>query len=147
MCWIWRWCWLFLIWTGNAFFRQIFSEKSKLSFEDESWHPDKFQCAQFSGNLHVCYFGREMHFLGKFSSKNQNGLFIKFGIYTYSIMLNSMVKSIYLVLDRKYPSWTNFVKKIKTVSNESWYLDQFEHAEFDDNVHLSCFGRKIWSLR
>ena len=58
-------------------------------------------------------FGREIHFLSKFSSKNQNGLFIKFGIYTNSIMVNSMVKCICPVLDRKYPSWTNSYKKSK----------------------------------
>ena len=84
----------------------MWSEKSKVSANDETLYLDQFQYAEIDG--------QEMYVLGKFGPKNQNCQFnMKFGIYTYLNMLNLMVMFNCPVLDWKYPFLANLVLKFK----------------------------------
>ena len=53
---------------------------------------------------------------GKFGRKNRNCRFmLKFGIHSNWNMHNSIVMFTFLVLDREYSFWTNWVQEIKIV--------------------------------
>ena len=64
----------------------------------------------------------EIPFWGKFSSRSQNfQLKLKFGTWTNSNMLNSMMLFSFFVFEWKYPFSTNLVQKIK-IFTLSWNL-------------------------
>ena len=73
--------------------------------------------------------------------KKENCQFeLKFGVKTNLYMYNSMVVFILIVLDWKYPFWTNLVQKIKIV-NSRWNFvpSLIEYAELNGGVHFFCF--------
>ena len=73
--------------------------------------------SKVDGDVQLCYFRPEIHFLGKIGPKTENLLFeIKFVTETTnSNMQNSMVMLNLLVLDRKYSFWAISVQKFKIV--------------------------------
>ena len=44
---------------------QISSKNSKLFLQDETWCVEKFKYSEFSSEVHLSCFGREIPFLGK----------------------------------------------------------------------------------
>ena len=50
----------------------------------------------------------------------------------------------FFVFDQKSPFWTNLVKNLKfSVLGETWYLDEFEYAELNGDVHFFRFRPEI----
>ena len=55
--------------------------------------------------------------------------------------------SLFLLFDWKYPFWANLVQKIKIVSIAViWYLDEFEHGEFNGDALFFWFRLEILFL-
>ena len=109
---------LFLFLSGNILFGQIWFKKSKLWVEAEIWYLHYFRHSKFNGDIHSFCFWSGIHFLGKFTPKNQNDQSkLKFGTYTNSNMQNSMVISTFSAFDWEYTFWSNLVQKIKIISS------------------------------
>ena len=70
LCRIQFWCLLFLLSTGNTINAEILSKNSKLSLWAEIRHLNKFEYADFNGNVRFFHFSPELSFLGKFGQKS-----------------------------------------------------------------------------
>ena len=75
-----------------------------------------FKQRKLHENCTFC-FSSEIHFLGKFGTKNQYCQFkLKFGTWSNPNMRNSVVMFTFSVFDWKYPFCANLVQKIKIVN-------------------------------
>ena len=75
---------------------------------------DYFEYAEFNGGVHFLCFKRETPFSGKFAPKTQNCQFkVKFGTYTNSNMLNTVVVFTFCILDGKHPFGQIWSRKSK----------------------------------
>lgn len=92
------------------------------SVQDEIWCQVQFEYAEFGGNIHLPYAGREMPFWGSFDPKKSK-----------------------LTIQAKIcdPFGGNLVQKIKTVLAEILFLVEFENAEFYGDLHFFNFKREI----
>ena len=70
LCRIQFWCLLFLLSTGNTINAEIWSKNSKLSLWAEIRHLNRFEYADFNGNVRFFHFSPELSFLGKFGQKS-----------------------------------------------------------------------------
>ena len=64
-----------------------------------------------------------------------------------SYMQNSMMIFTFSIFDRKYPFGQIYSKKSElSLYAETWYLDYFEYAELNDDVHFFYFPLEILFL-
>ena len=97
-----------------------------------------------NGDLHFFCFWSGIHFLGKFSPKNQNCLSkLKFGTYTNRTCKIQWWYSLFPLLIGNTLFGQIWSKKLKlSVQGKTLYLNWFKYAEFNSDVHFFRFGRK-----
>ena len=96
--------------------------------------------AEFNADVQFLRFLPKIPFLSKYGPKHQNCQFkLKCVALTNSNVQKAVTMFTFSFFNRKYPIWVNLIQKIRIVS----YLNDFECAKINDDVHFFCFRLEI----